>query len=217
MLHNIVQLFVDWVIHHGGLYMILFILFAESGLFLGFFLPGDSLLFAAGIYLDDLAQTFFNAPFYMILLVMALSTTLGSFVGYYIGEKAGNYLLRKKDSFLFRRKYLDQARGFYNRHGKVTIFLSKFLPVLRTFAPLVGGMVKMPFRVFSFYTITGSFSWVLILGVAGYYLQTLLEQRYHFSLKDHIGYISLIIIIITTLPVLFKIWIGRGKPARQLK
>lgn len=213
-----VQNFIEWIIHNGGLYVLLFVIFAETGLFVGFFLPGDSLLFAAGIYVDDMSRAFYNVHFSVILLLVIIASIMGNYVGYWFGAKYGSRLFEKKDSFLFKKKYLYQAKDFYEKYGRATIFLAKFLPILRTFAPIIAGVVKMESKSFSLYNILGSTAWVLSMMLAGHYLQQMVLNRFHFSLKDHIESIALIIILITTLPVLFKIFLGkRKKPVEASK
>jgi membrane-associated protein len=208
-IHN----FIDWVIQNGGLYFLLIVVFAETGLFIGFFFPGDSLLFAAGIYLADLSQEFFGLTWVVVLMVIVASI-LGNIVGYWFGRKAGPVLYERKETWLFKKKHLAKATDFYNQYGKGTIFLAKFLPILRTFAPIVAGIVKMDRATFIFYNIIGSIAWVCSMMLGGYYLQKWVEQKYDFSMKDHIEAVTLAIIIVTTLPVLYKIFISKRKGAK---
>lgn len=202
--------FINWIIDNGGLYLLLFIVFAETGLFVGFFLPGDSLLFAAGIYLDRLADEFFHLPYLVVVMVM-IASVLGNMVGYWFGRKAGPLLYERKETWLFRKKHLLKATEFYHEYGKGTIFLAKFLPIIRTFAPIVAGIVKMERGVFFLYNVLGSIAWVTSMMLGGYFLQTWVEKRFNFSLKDHIEAITIVIILITTLPVLYKIFIAKVK------
>ena len=213
-IHN----FIEWIIQNGGLYFLLFVIFAETGLFVGFFLPGDSLLFAAGIYLSNLAEEFFNMPYLVIVLVI-IASILGNLVGYWFGRKAGPLLYERKESFLFRKKHLVRATEFYHEYGKATIFLAKFLPIIRTFAPIVAGIVKMDRRVFVLYNILGSVAWVCSMMLGGYYLQSWVEAKWGYSLKDHIEAITIAIILVTTLPVLWKLFFSKKKvvPTEELK
>lgn len=207
------QQLIDWIINHGGIYMLLLVIFAETGLFVGFFLPGDSLLFAAGIYLSTISSAFFNAPLSVIIILVVIASVLGNLVGYWFGRKYGIQLFERKDSMLFKRKHLIRARDFYHDYGKSTIFLAKFLPILRTFAPIVAGVVKMERKSFMLYNILGSITWVSSMMLGGHYLQSWVLRRYNFDLKDHIEAIAIGIIIITTLPVLYKLFFGKSKPA----
>ena len=210
-----IQVFIDWIIQHGGLYVLLLVIFAETGLFIGFFFPGDSLLFAAGIYVDDLARELFSldkgatvAPYHWIaiLVMVTIASITGNIVGYWFGYKTGPLLYERRETWLFKKKHLVRAKKFYDRYGKGTIFLAKFLPFIRTFAPIVAGMVKMDKAIFIFYNILGSVCWVASMMLGGYFLERWVLKRFDFSLKDHIEAITIGIVIITTLPVLFKVF-----------
>jgi membrane-associated protein len=201
---GILQKFVEWVIHHGGLYILLIVVFAETGLFLGFFLPGDSLLFAAGIYVNDLASNFHHVDYLTVISMVIAASFTGSILGYWIGLKSGSQMFKWRDRVFYKKKYLLKAKDFYEKHGKGTIFLSKFLPVIRTFAPLVGGIVRMPKGIFILYNLAGSICWVSLMISGGHFLQSWIEKKYGFSLKEHIELITVVIVLITTLPVISK-------------
>jgi membrane-associated protein len=195
------------------------VIFAETGLFIGFFLPGDSLLFAAGIFMNNLVKELSGVSgdvhidfgFYHILIILMIivASVLGNVVGYWFGNKAGPVLFERRDTWIFKKKHLFKARDFYNEYGKATIFLAKFLPIVRTFAPIVAGIVKMPKPQFVFYNILGSVCWVTSMMLGGYFLQTWVERKFGFSLKDHIEAITIIIIVITTLPVIYKLFFAK--------
>lgn len=203
-----IQWFIDWIIHNGGLYVFLLVVFAETGLFIGFFFPGDSLLFAAGIWVDDLAREFFGVHWSVIMAMVIVASILGNIAGYWFGYKTGPLLFERKESWLFKRKHLVRAKTFYDKYGKPTIFFAKFLPFIRTFAPIVAGMVKMNKTVFYFYNILGSICWVSIMMLGGHFLNEWVKTKFHFELKDHIEVITVIIVAITTLPVLYKVFFG---------
>ena len=209
---GLVQQFIDWIIINGGLYFMLFVVFAETGLFIGFFLPGDSLLFAAGIYLNELASEFFGAPVGVVILLVIIASVLGNLVGYWFGYKAGPLLFERKETWLFRRKHLMRAKDFYDHYGKGTIFVAKFLPIIRTFAPIVAGIVKMDRPTFILYNVLGSIAWVVSMMLGGYYLEELVKEKFNYSLKDHIEAIAIVIILITTLPVLYKLFFSKKAP-----
>ncbi len=211
MLNNLIE----WIIDHGGLYALLFIVFAETGLLVGFFLPGDSLLFAAGIYVAKLSQSFYNVHYSVIIILVVIASVLGNMAGYWFGSKTGHLLYQRKDTFFFKKKYLLQAHDFYERYGKATVFAAKFLPIIRTFAPIVAGIVKMEKSTFAFYNILGSAIWVSSMILGGHYLERWVQNRFGFSLKEHIEVIAIIIILITTLPVLFKLFFGKKKTVAQ--
>lgn len=206
-----IQQFIEWIIHNGGLYVLLFVVFAETGLFVGFFLPGDSLLFAAGIYLEELSRELFGWHYIFVILLVVIASILGNIVGYWFGRKTGPLLYDRKETWLFRRKHLMRAKDFYDHYGKGTIFLAKFLPIIRTFAPIVAGVVKMNWSTFLFYNIVGSVAWVFSMMLGGHFLQTLVQKEFGFSLKDHIEGITLAIVLVTTLPVLYKLFFGKKK------
>jgi membrane-associated protein len=207
-----IQQFIEWIITNGGLYFLLFVVFAETGLFVGFFLPGDSLLFAAGIYLENLGKEFFGLPYVVIILVI-IASFLGNIAGYWFGRKTGPLLYERKETWLFRKKHLLRATEFYHQYGKATIFLAKFLPIIRTFAPIVAGVVKMERPTFIFYNLLGSIAWVCSMMLGGYFLQSWVEREFNFSLKDHIEAITIAIILVTTLPVIYKLFFTKKQPA----
>jgi membrane-associated protein len=212
---GLVQRFIEWIINNGGLYFLLFVVFAETGLFVGFFLPGDSLLFAAGIYISDLAKEFFGFHYSVIIVLVIIASVLGNLVGYWFGRKTGPLLYERKETFLFRKKHLVRATDFYHDYGKATIFLAKFLPIIRTFAPIVAGIVKMDWKTFVFYNILGSICWVASMMLGGHFLQSWVLKQFGFSLKDHIEAITIVIILVTTLPVLYKLFFGKKNKATQ--
>ncbi len=148
-----------------GLVGIILIIFAESGLFFGFFLPGDSLLFTAG---------FLASQGYFSIWILAFGTffaaVLGDSVGYWFGKKTGPKLFTKEDSFLFKKEYILRAEEFYEKHGKKTIILARFIPIVRTFAPIVAGIGNMNYKVFLKYNIVGGALWAIGLTFLGYFL-----------------------------------------------
>ena len=206
-----IQKFIEWIIEYGGLYVLLLVVFAETGLFVGFFFPGDSLLFAAGIYADDLAKEFFNVHWSVIMIMVMIASVLGNIAGYWFGYKTGPLLYEKKETWLFKKKHLVKAKAFYDKYGKGTIFLAKFLPIIRTFAPIVAGMVKMNRPVFMAFNIIGSVCWVAIMMLTGYFLDSWVRRKFDFSLQDHIEVIAIGIILVTTLPVLYKLFFGKSE------
>jgi len=193
-----------------GLYIVLFIVFAETGLFAGFFLPGDSLLFLAGIYSRDLIQNFvYIEPDFinvtLLSLLIALSGVLGNMVGYWFGAKSGYYLFKKEDSFWFKKKYLLQSKDFFEKYGGKAIIFARFLPIFRTFAPIVAGIVSMDKKKFMFFNILSSFLWSFILVFSGHYLYGMFLNKFGIDLKEHIEWIVIGIILISTFPVFMKL------------
>ena len=193
-----------------GLYIVLFIVFAETGLFAGFFLPGDSLLFLAGIYSRDLIQNFVHieADFInvtLLSLLIAISGVLGNMVGYWFGAKSGYYLFKKEDSFWFKKKYLLQSKDFFEKYGGKAIIFARFLPIFRTFAPIVAGIVSMDKKKFMFFNVLSSFLWSFILVFSGHYLYGMFLNKFGIDLKEHIEWIVIGIILISTFPDFMKL------------
>ena len=192
-----------------GLYIVLFIVFAETGLFAGFFLPGDSLLFLAGIYNRELIENVFViGPDVLNVLLLstlvALAGIVGNMVGYWFGSKSGYYLYNKKDTFWFKKKYLIQSKDFFEKHGGRAIIFARFLPIMRTFAPIVAGIVNMEKKKFMFYNILSSFLWSFSLIFAGHYLYGFLLSNYQIDLKEHIELIVIGLVVLTLSPVILK-------------
>lgn len=210
----------EFYIVNGGLWLFLFIVFAETGLFAGFFLPGDSLLFVAGIYSNELIAKGLGIDFnsdilhlLMLTLLVIVAGVIGNAVGYWFGQKGGPALYKRKDSFFFKKKYLEQAHEFYEKNGASTIVIARFLPIIRTFAPIVAGIVKMDKKKFAFYNITGCIAWAVTMLFAGHYLYNIILKNFDFDLKDHLEVIVLGIVFITTAPVLYKLFFAKKKPA----
>jgi membrane-associated protein len=209
-------------IDNGGLWLVLFIIFAETGLFAGFFLPGDSLLFVAGIYSSSLAASFYDTgnDFLNLVLLIALSSLagiLGNVAGFWFGRRIGPAMYHWKDRFLFKKRYLHQAKEFYDKHGGGAIVFARFLPVIRTFAPIIAGIVYMDRKKFAFYNILGCIAWTTSMLASGHYLQKFFEQRFNYDLREHLEIIVLVIVLVTTAPVLYKLFFGKKKePAKPL-
>ena len=207
----------QFYIQHGGLWMILFIVFAETGLFAGFFLPGDALLFVTGIYSSDIVKAaLFDtnsqwADLGILWVLISAAGIIGNYVGYWFGKKSGPFLYHRKDTFFFKKKYLRQAHDFYEKNGGPAIIVARFVPFVRTFAPIVAGIVDMDKKKFAFYNITGCIAWVGSMLIAGHFLQTLILKEFGFDLKEHLEVIVIGIVLITTLPVIWKIFLSKNK------
>lgn len=224
----------QWYIEHGGLWLLLFVVFAETGLFAGFFLPGDTLLFIAGIYayempnatntgmIPGLAHQFLKViglgqlqnewvDLFVLWGLISLCGILGNMVGYWTGRKVGPAMYNWKENFFFKRKYLEQAHEFYEKNGGGAIIVARFLPFIRTFAPIIAGIVKMEKGKFMFFNIIGSVAWVFSMIFAGHFLQKWLMASFDFDLKEHLEIIVLGIVLITTLPVIIKLISSKNK------
>jgi membrane-associated protein len=184
------------IIHFGGLYLLLFVVFAETGLFVGFFLPGDSLLFTAGLLCST--GTIAMHPFLLAVLIIAAAVA-GNMVGYSFGKKVGVLLFKRKSGFLFRQDHLIAANEFYKKHGKKTIIFSRFLPIVRTFAPIVAGIVRLDYYKFFIYSLAGAIAWVGTLVLTGYYMGIYIPGT-----KDYLDYIIIFLIIITSIPFIYN-------------
>ncbi|MFN8324547.1 DedA family protein [Flavobacterium sp.] len=200
-----------------GLWIVLFIVFAETGLFAGFFLPGDSLLFLSGIYSRSLIENFAHIESDLINVTLlstliAIAGIIGNMIGYWFGAKSGYYLYKKEDSFWFKKKYLIQSKDFFERYGGKAIVFARFLPIFRTFAPIVAGIVTMDKKKFMFYNVLSSFLWSFALVFSGHYLYGFFLEKFQIDLKHYIEYIIIIIIIISTIPVFIKLF---KKPKNQ--
>lgn len=206
----------QFYIEHGGLWLILFVIFAETGLFIGFFLPGDSLLFVAGIYSANIANEVLptgNEYLDLIVLLVLIATAgiAGNTVGYWFGKKVGPAMYGWKENILFKRRYLQEAHDFYEKHGGGAIVIARFIPIVRTFAPIVAGIVEMEKKKFVFFNIIGCVAWVFSMLFAGHFLQKWILSEFNFDLKQHLEVIVLGIVLVTSGPVLAKLVLGRKK------
>ena len=178
----------------GGMGLLLFIVFAETGLFVGFFLPGDSLLFTAGILCSTHVL---DVNIVTLMLGLNLAATLGNITGYLFGKRVGPKLFTRDDSLIFKKKYVAITQAFYNRHGGKALILGRFLPIIRTFAPILSGVIQLEFKIFLIYTVVGSILWTSTMTLSAYYLAKAIP-----NLQDHLGIVVLFLIIITAIPVI---------------
>lgn len=185
---------VHYIIQFG--YIALFaVVFAESGLFFGFFLPGDSLLFTAGLFA---AKGDLNIV--TIVVGCVIAAILGDQVGYIFGARVGRRLYQQKESFFFRKEHIEKTKEFYAKHGKMTLLLARFTPIVRTFAPIVAGVAEMPYREFVVYNVLGGLIWAISMPVLGYYLGSLIP-----NIDTYLLPIVGVIIILSLLPALWHL------------
>jgi len=202
---------------YGGLWLLLFIIFAETGLFVGFFFPGDSLLFVAGILSTPLVDSISlntGNDFFNLMIIAALCSIagiLGNTVGYITGRKVGPAMFNWRDRWLFKKRYLYQAQAFYDKHGGGAIVFARFLPLVRTFAPIVAGIVGMDKKKFGFYNIVGCIAWVVSMLFIGHYLNAFTKKQFGLDLEKHLEVIVIVIVLVTTAPVLIKLFFGKKK------
>lgn len=202
-LHRIrdVQGLIQW----GGTIGITAIIFAETGLLIGFFLPGDSLLVTAGLLAS---KGLFDV--YLLGLVLSVASILGNSVGYYVGKVTGPRLFTREDSLLFNKRHLHRAHEFYQRHGGKTIVLARFMPIIRTFVPVVAGMAQMEYRRYTLYNVIGGLLWIWAMLFIGYFL-----GRYIPGVDRHIELVIVIVIFLSLLPGLIG-WL-RARRGTQTK
>ncbi len=182
------------IIRYGGLLFLLTVVFIENGLFFGFFLPGDSLMFTAGLLT---ATGVLDHSIGLVIVGIFTSAILGSSFGYYFGRRAGRNLYKRKDTFFFRKNHIAIAEQYYQHYGMRTLVIGRFLPVVRTFAPIVAGIVKMSFTTFMLANIAGAAAWVGSLVGLGYLLGNVWPEAEHY-----LGYIILGLIVLTAIPVI---------------
>lgn len=192
---------------YGGLYLVALIIFAETGLFIGFFLPGDSLLFVTGLMIANSNSPFASGAANLLYWISLISFAgiVGNSVGYWFGRKTGPMLFEKRDTLLFKRKHVMQAKEFYERRGGGAVIMARFLPIVRTFAPIVAGVVGMDRKKFFFFNVVGCIAWVGSMVLSGYFLGENEWVKHNFE-KIVIG-----LVVVTTAPVVFKMFFSKKK------
>jgi membrane-associated protein len=193
------------IIQWGGYVGLTAVIFAETGLLVGFFLPGDSLLVTAGL----LAATTGMMNVYWLGLLLMVASILGNTAGYGIGKAAGPRLFTRDDSLLFNKKHLYRAHEFYERHGGVTVILARFMPIVRTFVPVVAGMAQMGYRRYSLYNVVGGVAWIWSMLFVGYFL-----GRYIPGIDRHIESVIIIVILLSFMPGVIG-WVRAGRGATK--
>jgi membrane-associated protein len=187
---------VQGLIQWGGTMLVCTIIFVETGLFVGFFLPGDSLLFTAGLLCSTGILQIHPALLVTLIIIAAVT---GNMVGYSFGKKVGVLLFKRKSGFFFRQEHLVTANEFYLKYGRKTIVLSRFFPIVRTFAPIIAGIVKLDYRRFFLYSLVGAFFWVCSLVLTGYFL-----GEYIPNTQEYLEYIIIFLIVITAIPFIYN-------------
>jgi membrane-associated protein len=210
-MHDLIALFhkiydVQGIVTWGGLAALTFIIFAETGLLVGFFLPGDSLLVTAGIYctsIEDGKPPLLSLP--LVLVATIVAAIVGDTVGYWIGAKSGPALFRREQSLLFSRKHLLRTKDFYERHGGKTIIIGRFLPFVRTFAPVVAGIGQMNYRRFLSFNVFGGAGWVVSMTMIGFSLSKVFPH-----LNKQIDKVIIVIIAVSLIPGAIS-WLANRK------
>ncbi|HET8860884.1 DedA family protein [Marivirga sp.] len=190
----------------GGLTLLLLVVFIENSFFFGFFLPGDSLLFTAGLFCGSV-----YLPVSLLTLIGALILTasLGSLLGYWFGKKFGFWIKNLPDGKIYKRKHLEMTSEYYEKKGSYAFIMGRFLPVIRTFVPILAGIVNMPFKKFMLFNVLGVSIWVIIIVTAGFFLGKTFPQLIH-----HLEWVILALVVLPLIPVLKKIFSKNAvKPA----
>jgi len=211
-MHQLVDLFhkiynVEGLVQIGGIALIAAIIFAETGLMVGFFLPGDSLLVTAGIYSTSANPN--GAPLFNIVwlnLVVMAAAIIGDTVGYWIGVKAGPKIFTRERSLFFSRKHLLRTKEFYERHGGKTIIIARFVPIIRTFAPVVAGVGKMSYRRFISFNVFGGIGWSLSMTLLGFTL-----GKVYPPITKQIDKVIIVIIAVSLMPMVISYLLNRKK------
>ncbi len=184
------------LLREGGFYVLLFVVFAETGLFFGFFLPGDYLLFLAGMFV---ATDKLDTNIFVLIVGLVAAAIAGNFVGYWFGHKTGPVLYHRKDSFFFKKKYLLVAEEYYHKQGAFALIMGRFIPIVRTFAPIFAGVVKLDFKKFAFYNIAGAILWISSLTLLGFFL----GKKFEKEVEEYLLYIIVGFVVITALPLIW--------------
>lgn len=183
------------IIRYGGIALLVFVIFAETGLMVGFFLPGDSLVFVSGLICATESKLM-DINIFTLASVLSAAAIIGNIIGYYFGRKVGPALFTRDDNLLFKKRYVEMTRSFYERHGGKSLVLGRFLPIIRTFAPILAGVIKMDFGIFFLYSLTGAVLWIFSFSFLGYYLGGI-----HW-VKQNLDWIVTGLILVTSIPVL---------------
>lgn len=184
----------ETLLRQGGFYVVLFVIFAETGLFFGFFLPGDYLLFLAGMFV---ATGRLDVNVVVLILGLCIAAIAGNFTGYWFGKKTGPMLYSRKDSLFFKKRYLIAAERYYNKQGAFALIMGRFVPIVRTFAPIIAGVVGLEWKKFAFYNIVGAILWIASLTLLGYFLGKTFAKQ----IEEYLVYIIIGFIVITAVPL----------------
>jgi membrane-associated protein len=193
------------LIENFGLLGIMVVIFAECGLLVGFFLPGDTLLFSAGVLVRNNS---FHQPLWLVILLICVAAILGNQVGYEIGRRSGPAVFRRPDSRLFRPEYVERTSHFFQRYGAPAIVLGRFVPVIRTFITVMAGAGRMDYRTYTLYTVVGAVLWATSVTVLGYFLGKVT------FIADNIELLLLAGVAVSVVPIAWQLLRGRGRSSR---
>lgn len=186
---------------------VILIIFAETGLLIGFFLPGDSLLFVTGLFVAQ--GLYITLPIWLVCLLLTAAAIIGNMVGYWIGYKAGPKLFNKEDSRFFRKEYVDKTHEFFEKYGNKAIVLARFVPIVRTFITAIAGVARMDYRQFVIYSTIGGILWATGVTLLGYFLGNI-EW-----VKNNIEVILILVVLISVLPIVYEYLKHRREEARS--
>lgn len=209
------KIIIETLLAKGGFFVyggLIFIVFAETGLAAGFFLPGDSLLVVAGLFAAN-----GKLSLAILLSTLVVAAIFGDTVGYYTGGKIGPRIFSKKESFFFKPGHLQKAHSFYEKYGGKTIVIARFVPFVRTFAPIVAGAAKMPYRDFIFFNVLGGFLWVFSMILSGYFLGSLLKSKLGINLDEHIEWVVIVVVTLSLIPPVIEYLKSRREKARAAR
>jgi membrane-associated protein len=178
-----------------------FIVFAETGLAVGFFLPGDSLLVVSGLMARTLPD---KLNIFLVLIAFLAGSIIGDSVGYWTGRTMGKRLFNREKSFIFKPSRVEKAKKFFEKHGAKTIVLARFVPIVRTFAPMVVGATEMPYSRFLPFSILGGILWIGSMVLAGYFLGTVIENAFNIKLEEHIEKVVIVVILLSIVPMIIE-------------
>ncbi len=196
----LINALLDWL----GVYVyfgLFFIVFAETGLAIGFFLPGDSLLVVSGLMAKTLPD---KLNIFLVLIAFLLGSVIGDSVGYWTGRTMGKTLFNREDSFIFKPSRVEKAKKFFDKYGAKTIILARFVPIIRTFAPIVIGATEMPYFKFLTFSVFGGVLWISGMVLAGYFVGGLVETAFGIKLQDHIDKVVVVVVLLSIIPIIIE-------------
>jgi len=187
---------IESLIRYGGLLLVFLAVYGQTGLFFCFFLPSGGLMFTTGVFV---ATGVLHHDIFIVCSLLVIASVLGNMTGYWFGRKTGPLLYKRKDSKFFKREHLKAAENFYNKYGGIALMGGLFFPIIRTFAPIVSGMIKLNFRKFTLFTFIGSVAWISSFVLSGYFLAKMP------FLKPYLKYVIIAIIVLVTTPIIIRI------------
>jgi membrane-associated protein len=184
------------IIRFGGITLLLLIVFCETGVIFGFFLPGDSLLFTAGLLTN---HKILDIPVWELILLVSIAAIAGSTVGYMTGRWTHGYLSKRKENFFYKKEYMEMTRALYKKYGAMAFIIGRFLPVIRTFVTIMSGMVRIDFKIFFIFNVIGVGIWVIVMVMTGYMLGNIFP-----NILDYLEIIVIALVVLTAIPIILQ-------------